>query len=144
VRSGGASTLEHIAWRDQPSLFELASLKKKRDAPMAYSQKMIHKVWNRGRVIAEQDPAVWRTDECGAWIRREHYGHESSEYGWKIENVTAGGGGNLDNLRPLHCGNSFDPGLGHAQCHVTGDQEGVDPHEHIVSTPRNRRLGHQD
>jgi hypothetical protein len=123
-------------------LFELASFKK-RETPMTYSQKMIYDVWNRGRVIAEQDPAVWRKDECGAWIRREHYGQEASEYGWKIENVTAGGAGNLDDLRPLHCGNSFDPGVSHAKCHMTGDQKGVDPHEHIVSTPRNRRIGHQ-
>ncbi len=108
---------------------------------MAYSQKMIQEVWNKGRVIAEQDPAVWRRDECGAWIRREHYGHVSSEYGWKIENVTGGGAEDLTNLRPLHRENSFDPGLGHAKCHVAGDQTGVDPHEHIVSAPRNRHIG---
>ena len=110
---------------------------------MAFSQEMIQKIWNRGRVIAEQDPAVWRKDECGAWMRREHYGRESSEYGWKIENVTAGGADTVDNLRPLHCGNSFDPGLGQAKCHVTGDQTGVDPHEHIVASPRNRHIGRQ-
>jgi hypothetical protein len=29
-------------------------------------------------------------DACGAWMRREHFGHEASEFGWKIERVAPG------------------------------------------------------
>jgi hypothetical protein len=28
-------------------------------------------------VIPEQDPAVWRKDECGAWIQHAHYRRDS-------------------------------------------------------------------
>ena len=108
---------------------------------MAYGNEMVQKVWEKGRVIAEQDPADWRQDECGAWMRREQYGQEALEYGWRIENVSLGGPNELGNLRPLHCENSFDAGAGHAKCHVTADQKGIDVREHLHSPPRNRRVG---
>jgi hypothetical protein len=108
---------------------------------MTYSKEMVQEVWEKGRVIAEQDPAVWRQDECGAWMRREHYGQEASEYGWRIENISLGGPNDVDNLRPLHCENLFIVGAGRTKCHVSADQKGVDVREHVHSTPRNRRVG---
>lgn len=107
---------------------------------MTYNAETIQSVWEKGRVIAEQDPIVWRKDECGAWLRREHYGREDSEYGWKIENVSPGGPDTPQNLRPFHRQNAFDVGAGRAHCHVTADQKGVDPHEHLVESPRNHAI----
>lgn len=108
---------------------------------MPYSKQTVERVWEKGRVIPEQDPAAWRKDECGAWMRREHYGREDSEHGWKIENVSPGDAEARENLRPFHCKNSYDPGAGGAKCRVTADQKGVDAHEHLVSSPRNRPIG---
>ena len=54
---------------------------------MAFSEEMIQQVWERARVSADREPTVWREDQCGAWIRREHYGRADSEFGWKIESV---------------------------------------------------------
>lgn len=108
---------------------------------MGYSKDTVQNVWEKARVIAEQDPAVWRKDECGAWIRREHYQRENSEFGWIIANVSAGGPNELHNLRPFHHENSFDAGPGQPKCRVTADQKRIDPHEHLASSPRNRRVG---
>lgn len=108
---------------------------------MSYSKDTVQSVWEKARVMAEQDPAVWRKDECGAWIKREHYQHESSEFGWIIANVSPGGSSETHNLRPFHRENSFDIGAAQAKCRVTADQTGIDPHEHLTSTPRNRRVG---
>lgn len=107
---------------------------------MTYSKEIIETVWGKGRAIAEQDSAVWRMDECGAWMRREHYARDESEYGWRIENVSAGGGDTPENLRPLHCKNVFDRAAKHAKCHVTADLKGIDTREHLASSPRNRHL----
>lgn len=108
---------------------------------MPYTQQIIQSVWEKGRVIAEQDPAEWRKDACGAWMRREHYGHENSDYGWKIENVSPGGADEPENLRPFHCKNSYDVGTGRAHCHVTADHKDVDSHERLVASPRNQPVG---
>lgn len=108
---------------------------------MPYSQQIIQSVWEKGRVIAGQDPAEWRQDACGAWMRRAQYGHESLEYGWKIENVLPGGAAEPENLRPFHTKNSYDVSAGRAHCRVTADQKHVDPHERLASAPRNQPAG---
>jgi len=108
---------------------------------MPYSKQTVERIWEKGRVIPEQDPAVWRKDECGAWIQHTHYGREDSEYGWKIANISPGGADVPENLRPFHCRNSYNLGTGRAHCHVTADQKSVDSHEHLVSSPHNRSVG---
>jgi hypothetical protein len=72
-------------------------------------------------------------------MKRQHYGNERSEYGWKIENVSAGGPDVLENLRPFHHENAFDRANGQAKCHVTADRTGIEPREHIAQ-PRNRNI----
>ena len=104
---------------------------------MAFSKEMVQQVWEQGRGTQDQDPTLWRKDECGAWMRREHYDSAHSEYGWKIENVSPGGPETLENLRPFHRENSFDRGAQHPRCQVTADQKKVDTREHIVDRPRN-------
>ena len=55
----------------------------------AFSSETIDKVWQKARGMTEPSAEIWRRDECGAWIKRDQYGHEQSEFGWRIENVLA-------------------------------------------------------
>lgn len=106
---------------------------------MPFSDEMIRQVWEKGRGTPDQDSDVWRKDECGAWMNREHYGKERSEYGWRIENVSIGGPDILENLRPLHLQNTFDRANHQAKCRVTADRTGLEAREHI-NEPRNRNV----
>ena len=104
---------------------------------MAFDDKTIERVWQKARAMTEPTSELWRQDECGAWIRRDHYGAAHSEFGWKIENVSAGGADVLENLRPFHHANGFDRATRQARCHVKADRTGVPVMEHIRE-PRNR------
>ena len=59
---------------------------------MAFSEETIQQVWEKATPVAGNDPAVWRQDQCKAWIGRRFYGNRNSEYGWEIE-------GQRNNLR---------------------------------------------
>lgn len=104
---------------------------------MPFSDEMIQQVWEKSRATLDQDSAIWRRDECGAWMKRECYENERSDYGWKIENVSIGGPDILENLRPLHHQNTFDRANHRAKCRVTADRTGLEAREHIKE-PRNR------
>ncbi len=103
---------------------------------MEFSEEKIQQVWEKARGTLDQDSNVWRKDECGAWINRDQYGSEYSDYGWKIENVSLANSSAVENLRPFHRGNSFDRNVGQAKCHVTADRTGLEAREHI-DQPRN-------
>ena len=68
-------------------------------------------VWNKGIPIFQNgrhfDPAVWRHDTNGNVIRFSDYGDRNSQFGWEMDHwpipASLGGGGDLSNLRPLHC-----------------------------------------
>jgi len=105
---------------------------------MTLSQEMIQQVWERARALGEFPAELWRRDECGAWIRRDQFGREGAEFGWKIENVSLGGPDALENLRPFHHANGYDRANRRAQCRVTADQTGMQVLEHIRE-PRNRQ-----
>jgi 5-methylcytosine-specific restriction endonuclease McrA len=73
-----------------------------------FSESMIEAVWRKARVVAGNDPDVFRKDACGAWIRRQSYG-ETTEYGWEIDHimpVALGGGDEFTNLQPLQWENN--------------------------------------
>ncbi len=106
---------------------------------MAWDEDTIQKVWEKGRVAPDQPAAQWRTDECGAWMYRVHYGNSESEFGWKIQNVSAGGADRVENLRPFHNANGFDVANHKAHCHVTADRTGIAASQ-LVGAPRNRRV----
>lgn len=95
-----------------------------------YGENTIQQAWEHGRAMSDQDSNVWRQDQCGAWIRREHYGHESSEFGWKIHNILPGEMGE-EHLRPFHNQNTFNSSSGQAHCHITADRTAVNPTAHI-------------
>jgi len=106
---------------------------------MAYSEELIQQVWEKARVMPDQDPTEWRQDECGAWLKRQAYNQGISEHGWMIVNTSPGGPDVPENLRPLHCGNSFDRALGKPQCQVTADRSGAQPPA-SGSDPRNHTV----
>lgn len=94
---------------------------------MTHDDHMAKSIWEKGRKLPDRDPTQWRQDQCGAWLRREQYNNAGSEYGWKIVNVTAGGGDEPQNLQPFHWNNSFDVANGKPQCRVTADRTGLTP-----------------
>jgi hypothetical protein len=105
---------------------------------MPFSKDVVDKVWPHARVMTDLDPQTWRKDECGAWIRREHYGREDSDFGWKIVNVAAGGSDTVENLRPLQHANRYDRAGQRALCKVTSDQTDL-PATARTREPRNRK-----
>lgn len=104
---------------------------------MTFSDEIVQAVWEKGRGTVDQEATIWRKDECGAWMMREHYGYVNSEYGWQIANVSPGGPDNLENLRPFHLKNGFDRNAHKVRCQVTADREDIQPTAQ-VGTPHNR------
>ncbi len=90
---------------------------------MAYfSDETIQKVWEKGTVVQNNDPAVWRKDHCGAWINRSQYGNRNSDWGWEIDHITLesdGGSDELSNLRPLQWENNASRQDKNWSCKIT-------------------------
>ena len=105
---------------------------------MAFDDKTITAVWEKGWVMDAQNPDLWRKDQCGAWIRKDQYEKEDSEFCWKIINISPGGDDSLDNLSPFHRDNDFSIPNGQAQCRVKADRADHEP-EQQLDAPRNIR-----
>jgi len=90
---------------------------------MTFDAETIIAVWEKGRTVASNDPAVYRKDKCGAWMHCPSYGDRDSQYGWKIDHITpvkSGGLNQLINRRPLQWQNNSPRGaLGELVCTVT-------------------------
>ena len=100
---------------------------------------LIEAVWTHGRVMPEADAAHWRQDTCGAWIRREHFEREDSDFGWRMARVSPGGADSAENLRPFNLANDYDIADGRPHCRLTADRANV-PAEKYAAPPRNRPL----
>ena len=89
---------------------------------MAFDQQTILAVWNKGKIVGQNDPKEWRQDECGAWMYFGSYGNRNSQYGWEIDHITSkdhGGTDALSNLRPLQWQNNLSKSSGRLKCAVT-------------------------
>lgn len=89
---------------------------------MAYTNDLIQKVWEKGITVSNNDPSVWRQDQCKAWMGRKFYGDRQSQYGWEIDHIkpqSEGGGEELANLRPLQWENNVSKQSGRLGCVVT-------------------------
>jgi hypothetical protein len=85
---------------------------------LSFSDEKVQQVWEKGHVVSNNDPNVWRKDDCTAWMNRSLYGNRESEYGWEIDHINPNGGDELSNLRPLQWKNNLDKGDGPLQCNV--------------------------
>jgi len=66
-----------------------------------WSEEMVERAWENGKVVLHNDPSVWRKDDYGAWIHRRTYGDRSSRFGWEIAAESTGSPDAEFNLRPL-------------------------------------------
>src|SRR5947209_19803916 len=78
----------------------------------AFDQATINAVWEKARIISNNDPNVFRKDSCGAWIKKSDHG-TIGQYGWEIDHimpVAKGGTDVLSNLQPLNWSNNRHKG----------------------------------
>jgi len=66
-------------------------------------------VWQKGRVIPEFDPKVWRHDSLGSVMNYSEHGNINSKHGWEIDHIkptSKGGLNTIDNIQPLQWENN--------------------------------------
>lgn len=90
---------------------------------MEFTEEMIQQVWEKARAMPTNDPTMWRKDECGAWIKRNHYGNSNSQFGWEIDHVPPGGFNDISNLRAVHWQNNPHGVTGGLKCRTTAESE---------------------
>lgn len=86
---------------------------------MKISESTIQRVWTYGRVIPGYDPDHWRRDDCGAWMHRDEYLNDQSEFGWRIVAICSGEPHHVNDLKPFQHQNKFDHHSHEAYCLVT-------------------------
>jgi len=78
-----------------------------------WTSEAILAVWEKGEIIGNNDPDVFRKDACGAWMKFSEHGDREAKYGWEIDHITPvahDGTDALSNLQPLHWKNNAEKG----------------------------------
>lgn len=87
-----------------------------------YDREIVDTVWLLAEAVDGNDSALWRKDECGAWINRLEYGKRHSSFGWEICDLSLGHRpGTLGDLRPMQWENYIDRIAAITQSRVTAD-----------------------
>ena len=89
---------------------------------MPYSQEIIDLIWEKGKVVKGFNPDVLRKDIYGAWIIKDHFGSQDSEYAWEIDfKVSLSKGGEIkeSNMQPMQWENKTFKDAGQLAAHVT-------------------------
>lgn len=86
---------------------------------MSFTEETVQLVWNKGAIVPGNNPALWRKDQCGAWIYRNSHGNRNSQYGWEIDHINPNGGDSLSNLRPLQWENNAEKSDDNLTCPIT-------------------------
>jgi hypothetical protein len=74
-----------------------------------FAEDVIQHVWEKGKVIEGNSPAIWRADRYSYFMKRDDYCERNSRYGWEINHIrpfSAGGDDSLENLQPLQWENN--------------------------------------
>lgn len=69
--------------------------------------------WQKAHPQVGYDPAIYRKDDHGWWIKWADYGDRHSTYGWEIDHrrpTVLGGSDSIANLRALHWRNNASLG----------------------------------
>lgn len=66
---------------------------------MSVNREMVQATWEKARALPDRDPDRWRLDPGGAWLQREQYGNDGSEFGWEIVEDNGRGGYRACHLR---------------------------------------------
>ena len=92
-------------------------------SPAGYDRDVIERAWRQAAEIPGNDAALWRKDDCGAWIHRLDYGRRHSSFGWEIHDPSVGlrSAGTVLALRPLHWQNYLDRLASQTQGRITAD-----------------------
>ena len=89
-----------------------------------WTEKEKREIWNKAAVASNNDPTLWRKDQCGAWIYWDAYGDRDSEYGWEIDHIKPDSLGGLDivsNTRPLQWQNNASRQNGRLSCPIVAE-----------------------
>lgn len=77
-----------------------------------WAESDLLKIWKKGKIVGNNDPAIWRKDRCDAWMRYSGHG-SAGKYGWEVDHINpvANGGTDLySNLQPLQWENNRHKG----------------------------------
>ena len=93
-----------------------------------WTEEEKRKIWNKGEVIPGLNRDMWRTDQCGAYIKWDMYGDRSARdnNGWEIDHIkpdSKGGEDIVSNARPLQWYNNVTRSNGRLTCPVMAKKE---------------------
>ena len=101
-----------------------------------FSEELKDRVWDSAIIVEGYDPAIYRQDCCGAWIKKDKYNDRDSDFGWEIDHIypkallrDKGADkeeiDNEENLRAMKWRNNLSKGLDYPVYHISVRAEGA-------------------